>query len=75
MLTPPVTIAKRKGIPTKEKQTNRQKNSSFFSGVVAGWRPSKCKTCVKTKRARLPFGKRALLLDLAMFPLPFSKII
>ena len=26
------------------------------------------------KRARLPFGKRAPLLDLAMFPLPFSKI-
>ena len=26
------------------------------------------------KRARLPFGKRAPLLDLAMFPLPFSKM-
>ena len=28
----------------------------------------------KIKRARLPLGKRVPLLDLAMFPLPFSKM-
>ena len=36
-----------------------------------------CKKEVKSmqiKRARLPFGKRAPLLDLAMFPLPLSKM-